>query len=57
MKTINGIGISILSLTAVGCIQQKEESVKPNIVYILADDLGIECIGAYGSTLATPNID
>ncbi|GHU99018.1 arylsulfatase [Bacteroidia bacterium] len=30
---------------------------KPNIVFILADDMGYECIGAYGSTYRTPNID
>ena len=31
---------------------------KPNIVLIMADDMGYECIGAYGSTsYKTPNID
>lgn len=31
---------------------------KPNIVFILADDLGQECIGAYGGTSCpTPNLD
>lgn len=29
----------------------------PNIILILADDMGRECIGAYGSTYPTPNID
>jgi arylsulfatase A len=29
----------------------------PNIVIILADDMGRECIGSYGSTYQTPNID
>lgn len=29
----------------------------PNIILILADDMGKECIGAYGSTYKTPNID
>ena len=28
-----------------------------NIILILADDMGKECIGAYGSTYQTPNID
>lgn len=29
----------------------------PNIILIMADDMGKECIGAYGSTYKTPNID
>ncbi len=31
---------------------------RPNIVFILADDLGIECVGAYGGlSYRTPNLD
>jgi arylsulfatase A len=31
---------------------------KPNVVFILADDLGVECLSAYGGTShKTPNID
>ncbi|MSU66162.1 MAG: arylsulfatase [Opitutus sp.] len=31
---------------------------KPNVVFILADDLGYECLGAYGGTsYQTPNLD
>ncbi|HRI86895.1 MAG TPA: sulfatase-like hydrolase/transferase, partial [Candidatus Hydrogenedentes bacterium] len=34
------------------------EARKPNIVLIMADDIGYECYGAYGSkTYSTPNID
>ena len=36
----------------------KEESPKPNIIYILADDLGYNEVGAYGQEkIETPNID
>lgn len=30
---------------------------KPNIVFIMADDMGYECSGVYGGTYDTPNID
>lgn len=31
---------------------------KPNIVFIVADDLGLECVGAYGGlSYKTPNLD
>ena len=30
---------------------------RPNVLLILIDDVGIETVSAYGSEIATPNID
>jgi len=32
-------------------------SARPNILFILADDLGFECLGSYGGAYSTPNLD
>lgn len=37
--------------------QDTDRQGRPNVVFILADDMGQECIGCYGSTYSTPNID
>lgn len=36
---------------------QKLASKKPNILYIVADDLGYSDIGAFGGEISTPNLD
>ncbi len=45
------------TLSLVGCTSQHVEE-KPNVIVILADDLGFGDVSAYGSTtIHTPNID
>lgn len=34
-----------------------EAASKPNVIFILADDLGYSDLGCYGSEIATPNLD
>lgn len=48
-----------ISSSALGIAQSKnEEQSKPNIILIMADDLGQETLGIYGSdSYATPNLD
>ncbi len=53
-----GVVIFISLCCASSCTSEKKVITKPNIIYILADDLGYGDIGAYGQTkIETPNID
>lgn len=55
MKTFNKfLFLSIGLLAGLRVFAQKNT---PNIILIMADDMGKECIGAYGGTYKTPNID
>jgi hypothetical protein len=63
-KISHGIAVAALSLTALfstdPLLSAAEESnkQKPNIIFILADDLGIGNLSCYGADLfKTPNID
>lgn len=49
--------MSPLAFAAVGCAPQQTHQ-QPNILLIVADDLGLGDVGAYGATaIKTPNID
>ena len=48
---------AILLLLASSSLIHAAEPAKPNILIILADDLGFSDIGCYGSEVATPNLD
>ena len=62
-KDTIGIGIGFLTLTAIAssCIGDgsKKEKVpkRPNVLLILADDMGFSDLGSYGSEIETPNLD
>ena len=53
-----GFGIASRSLSAcLGAARGDAGSRKPNIVLIMADDMGFSDIGCYGGEVHTPNLD
>ena len=46
-----------LGLLVTGCALVGAEPSRPNILLILADDLGYSDLGCYGGEIATPNLD
>src|SRR5262245_8201679 len=51
--------LRVALLTSLTCsiAEQASAAEKPNIVVILADDMGFSDIGCYGGEIATPNLD
>jgi len=53
-----GAASAALAWAGLASLAQRSPSDKPNIVLIMADDLGYECLGCYGSTsYQTPVLD
>ncbi|HET8829688.1 MAG TPA: arylsulfatase [Pelobium sp.] len=53
MKRISIIFLLLISIVSKGVKAQE----KPNIIFIVADDLGYSDLGAYGGEIKTPNLD
>ena len=58
MKTEKLLLIPAAISGLMSCSNTKGTSQKPNVILIVADDLGLGDVSAYGSrTISTPNID
>ena len=57
LQTVGGAAAS----AALGCGDAERETQargrRPNIIVMMADDMGISDVGCYGSEIDTPNID
>ena len=58
---IKAMGLGVAALAAQGCSSSPQLSAKnyrrPNIVLIMADDMGYSDIGCYGGEINTPNLN
>ena len=53
----NIVAYILATLLLTGCNEVDVTSSRPNILLIVADDLGYTDMGAYGSEIRTPNLD
>jgi hypothetical protein len=51
------ISLAIILLWTISLKAQNKMMVKPNIIIIMADDLGYSDIGCFGGEISTPNLD
>ena len=62
LKLVSSISIALFTLYLTGCNDDHDNALvqapkKPNVLFIMADDLGYSDIGAFGGEIHTPNLD
>lgn len=55
--TLLSIAMLMLAASQGALAMEPERSTRPNIVVIVADDLGFSDVGSFGSEIPTPNLD
>ena len=57
-KYINSISIILISFILINCKNKTQINLKPNVILIMADDIGFECLSINGSkSYKTPILD
>ncbi|HEY2146766.1 MAG TPA: sulfatase-like hydrolase/transferase, partial [Pirellulales bacterium] len=51
------IALLIFSLGATSALAGEEAKPRPNVLIVLADDVGFSDLGCYGGEIRTPNLD
>jgi len=56
-RPLPSLGFIVFALFHVACENKQDEQTRPNILLVMADDMGYSDISCYGGEMRTPNLD